>query len=198
MHNSNSSDQTNEDVFILDRDQPALPRQRPSTPPPNYNIINRTQPTITYAIIETEDLHVVLVHEQPLVNTINAENEQGVIGRFTTDNPVIPDDEFVSLVRRLNQADRYNPNYIFNSPMSSYSSSEGYCSGSYWDTDSSWRSYDSTRDDLPALFETPIRSISQFLLPDETAQRRRGLSHPQISCETCHVASAVYENGSWY
>ena len=109
MYNSNSNDQTNEVVFILDRDQPAQPRQRPSTPPPNYNIINPTQPTITYEIIKTEDLHVVLVHEQPLVSAINAENEQGVIRSFTTDNPVIPDDEFVSPVRRFNQEDRCNP-----------------------------------------------------------------------------------------
>ena len=36
-------------------------------------------------------------------------NEQGVIRRFTTDNPVIPDDEFVSPIRRFNQADQYSP-----------------------------------------------------------------------------------------
>ena len=129
MYISNSSDQTNEAVFILDRDQPAPPRQRPNTPPPNYNIFNPMQLTITYEIIKTEDLHVVLVHEQPLVNAINAENEQGVIRRFTTDNPVILDDEFVSPIRRFNQADQYSPHYIFGSPMSPYSSSEGYCSG---------------------------------------------------------------------
>ena len=115
MHNHNFSDQTNEDVFILDRDQPAQPRQRPNTPPPNYNIINPMQLTITYEILKTEDLHVVLVHEQPLENVINAENEQGVIRRFTTDNPVIPDDEFVSPIRRFNQADRYLPDCIFDS-----------------------------------------------------------------------------------
>ena len=66
MYISNSSDQTNKDVFILERDQPAQSRQRPDTPPPTYNIINPTQFTITYEIIKTEDLHVVLVHEQPL------------------------------------------------------------------------------------------------------------------------------------
>ena len=64
MYNSSSSDQTNEDVFILERDQPAQPRQRPNTPPLNYNIINPTQVTITYEIFKTEDLQVVLVHEQ--------------------------------------------------------------------------------------------------------------------------------------
>ena len=76
------------------------------------------QLTITYQIIKTEDLHVVLVHEQPLVNAINAGNEQRVIRRFTTDNSVIPDDEFVSPIRRFNQADQYSPDYIFGSPMS--------------------------------------------------------------------------------
>ena len=136
MDNSHSNDQTNEDVFLLDRDQPAQLRQRPGTPPPNYNLINTTQHTITYEIIKTEDIHVVLVHEQPLVNAINVENEQGVLRRFTTDNPVIPDDEFVSPIRQFNPADRYSPNSTFSSPMSSYSSSEGYWSGSDWDSDS--------------------------------------------------------------
>ena len=111
MDNSHFNDQTNEDVFLLDRDQPAQLGQRPGTPPPNYNLINTAQHTITYEIIKTEDIHVVLVHEQPLVNAINVENEHGVIRRFTTDNPVIPDDEFVSPIRRFNPADRYSPNY---------------------------------------------------------------------------------------
>ena len=197
MYNSNSSDQTNEDVFILERDQPAQPRQRPNTPPPNYIFINPTQLTITYEIIKTEDLHVVLVHEQPLENAINAENERGVIRRFTTDNPVIPDDEFVSPIRRFNQADQYSPDYIFDSPMSSFSetdsSSEGYRSGSSWESSSSWRSYDSMRDDLTTLFDTPIRSISQFLLPEGTGQRSRGLSQPHLSCEYCSRANPVFE-----
>ena len=196
MDNSHSNDQTNEDVFLLDRDQPAQLGQRPGTPPPNYNLINTAQHTITYEIIKTEDIHVVLVHEQPLVNAINVENEQGVIRKFTKENPVIPDDEFVSPIRRFNPADRYSPNSTVSSPMSSYSSSEGYWSGSDWDLDSSWRSYDSMRDDLPNLFDTPIRSIYQFLLPDETAHRSRGLSQPQLSCETCHTISAVYEEGN--
>ena len=189
MHNSNSSDQTNEDVFILDRDQSEQPRQRPNTPPPNYNVINPMQLTISYEISKTEDLHVVLVHEQPLENAINAENEQGVIRRFTTDNPDIPDDEFVSpiRIRRFNQADQYSLDYIFDSPMSPISetdsSSEDYWSGSSWESSSSWRSYDSMRDDLTTLFDTPIRSISQFLLSEGTGQRSRGLSQPHLSCE---------------
>ena len=197
MQNSNSSDQTNEDVFILDRDQPAQPRQRPNTPPPNYNINNPTQLTITYEIIKTEDLHVVLVLEQPLENAINAENEQGVIRRFTTDNPVLPDGEFVSPIRRFNQGDQYSPDYIFDSPMSSISetdsSSEGCWSGSSWESSSSWRSYDSMRDDLTTLFDTPIRSTSQFLLPEGTGQRSRGLSQPHLSCEYCSRANPVFE-----
>ena len=143
MYNSNSSDQTNEDVFILDRDQQAQPRQRPNTSPPNYNIINPMQLTIIYEIIKTEDLHVFLVHEQPLVNAINAENEQGVIRRFTTDNPVIPDDKFLSPIRLFNQADQYSPDCIFGSPMSPISetdsSSEGYWSSSSWESSSAWR-----------------------------------------------------------
>ena len=179
MYNPNLNDQTNENVFILDRDQPAQPTQRPITPTPNYNIIIPLRTTITYEIVKTADLHVVRVHEQPPIDTTNVENEQGtIIGRFTQDNPVIPDD-------------------VFLSPISSYSSSEGYCSGSDWDTDSTWRSYDSMRDNLPTLFETPIRSISQFSLPDETAQRSRGLSQPQISCEHCNEPSAVYGEGKW-
>ena len=196
MHNSNSSDQTNEDVLIVDRDQPAQPRQRRNTLPPNYNIINPMQLTITYEIIKTEDLHVVLVHEQSLENGINAENEQGVIRRFTTDNPVILDDEFLSPIRRSNQADQYSPDYIFHSPMSPISetdsSSEGYWSGSSWGSSSSWRSYDSMRDDLTTLFDTPIRSISQFCLPEGTGQRSRGLSQPHLSCEYCSKSNQVF------
>ena len=197
MYNSNSSDETNEDVFFLERDQPVPPRQGPNTPPPSYNIINPTQLTITYEIIETEDLHVVLVHEQPFENAINAENEQGVIRRFTTDNPVIPDDEFVNPIRRFNQEDQYSPDYIVDSPMSSISetdsSSEGYWSGSSWESSSSWRSYDSMRDDLTTLFDTPIRSLSQFLLPEGTGQRSRGMSQPHLSCESCSRVNPVFE-----
>ena len=172
-------------------------QDRPNTPPSNYNIINPTQLTITYERFKTEDLYVVLVHEQLLENAINAENEQGVIRRFTTDNPVIPDDEFVSSIRRSNQADQYRPDYIFDSPMSSISetdsSSEGYWSGSSWESSSSWRSYDSMRDDLTTLFDTPIRSISQFLVPEGTGQRSRGLSQPHLSREFCSRDNPVFE-----
>ena len=35
---------------------------------------------------------MVLVHERSTINAINDGNEQGVIKRFTTDNPVFPDD----------------------------------------------------------------------------------------------------------
>ena len=109
MDNSHSNDQTNEDVFLLDRDQPAQLGQRPGTPPPNYNLINTAQHTITYEIIKTEDIHVVLVHEQPLVNAINVETNGSL-----TDNPVIPDDELVSPIRQFNPADRYTPNSTFS------------------------------------------------------------------------------------
>ena len=192
MNNAILNDQTDEDVFSLDRDQPAPPRQRPSTPPPNYGIIIPPRPNITYEIIKTKDQHVVLVHEEPHNDTTNKESESGVIRRFTQDNPVIPDDALISPVRQFNQENPANPEDGFHSPISFYSSSEGYYSGSDWDTDSSWRSQDSMRDDLPTLFETPIRSISQFLLPETTAQRSRKLSQPQLSCENCHETSLVY------
>ena len=91
MYNPNLNDQTNENVFILDRNQLAQPSQRPGTPTPNYNIITPPRTTITYDIVKTADLHVVLIHEQPPIDTTNVENEQGTIGQFTQDNPVIPD-----------------------------------------------------------------------------------------------------------
>ena len=95
------NDQTNDDVFVLDRDMPAQLSQRPSTPPPNYNIITSPRINITYEIIKTQDQHVVLVHEEPPTDTTNAKNENGVIRRFTQDNPVIPDDAFMSPVRAV-------------------------------------------------------------------------------------------------
>ena len=176
MYNSHSNDQTNEDVFLLDRDQPAQPRQRPGTPPPNYNLINTAQHTITYEIIKTKDIHVVLVHEQPLLNAINVENEQGVIRRFTTDNPVIPDDEFVSPIRRFNPADRYSPNSTVSSPMSPCSSSEGYWSGSDWDSNSSWRSYDSS-----AMIYPNCLTLQSGRYPNSSFQMRQ-----HIEAEDCH------------
>ena len=191
------NDQTNEDIFILDCDQTNHSDERQSTPPPNHLLLNQpraamderqsipppnhlllNQPraAITYEIVNTQDQHVVLVREQSPIDTTNVENERGIKRRFSQDNPVIPDD-------------------IFLSPISSYSSAEDTVSD--WDTHSTCRSYDSMRDDLPTLLETPIRSISHFILPDETAQGSRGLSQTQLSCEHCNELSAVYEEGKW-
>ena len=175
MNHSQLNDQTNEDVFILDRDQQQRQsRQRPNTPPPNYRLINTVRRPITYEIIKTEDQHIVLVHDNQTPQTINNEDENRVIRRFTTENPVIPDDVFMS---PLSETD---------------SSSEGYWSGSSWTSGSSWRSYDSIRGDLPTLFDTPIRSISQFLLPEGLGQRSRGLSQPHLSCEFCNKSNPVF------
>ena len=67
MNHITQSESKQEDIFILDRD---LPNQRPSTPPPNYNLINQTRNSI-YEIVKTEDQHVVLVHERTPINTTN-------------------------------------------------------------------------------------------------------------------------------
>ena len=120
MTRSQLNYQTNEDVFILDRDQQQqLPRQRPRTPPPNYRLIIHVRCPITYEIIKTEDQHIVLVHDNQTPQTTNNEDENRVIRRFTTENPVIPD-------------------VVFMSPISETdSSSEGYWSGSSWTSSSS-------------------------------------------------------------
>ena len=144
-----------------------------------------------------QDQHVVLGHEEPPNDTTNGENENGIIRRFTQDNQVIPDDTFISPVRQFDRKNPAVPEDGFDSSISFYSSSEGCCSGSDWDTDSSWRSYDSMRDDLSTLFDTPIRSMSQVLLPEETAQRSREVSQPQPCWENCHQISAVYGEGRW-
>ena len=107
MNDTTLNEQNNENVFILDRDQPQQPRKRPSTPPPNYQLINPVRDPIIYEIIKTEDQHVVLVDESEPTNAINNKNKRGVIRRFTTDNPVISDD-------------------VFKSPISDCSKSEGY------------------------------------------------------------------------
>ena len=157
MNHSIANNQSDEDVFILARDQPQQQQtQRPRTPPPNYNIISSQRINIFYEIVKTQDYHVVLVHEETPADTTNEESDIGPIRRFTQNNPVIPDDSFISPVRQFNR-ERYAG--LENEPdshISFYSSSEGYYSGSDWDTDSSWRSYDSLRDDLPTLFETPM------------------------------------------
>ena len=185
MNHTNSSSQINENVFILDRDEQQQPNQRPGTPPPNYQLINPARCPTIYEIIKTEDQHIVLVHDSQLPQMINEEAENKVIRRFTTENPVIPDDAFISPVI---------PDDAFISPVSETdSSSEGYWSGSSWSSISTWRSYDSMRDDLPTLFDTPIRSISQFLLPEGTGQRSRGLSQPRISCEYCNMCNPVFK-----
>ena len=116
---------------------------------------------------------MVLVHEQQPINTTNVEIDQGTIRRFTRNNPVVPDD-------------------VCLSPISTYSSSEGYCSGSDWGIDSTWRSCDSMRFDLPDFFDTPIWSISQFILPEETGYRNRGLSQPKLSSDCCETKNPVY------
>ena len=151
-----------EDVFILERDQQQQPEQRAGTPPPDYNLITTRQINITYEIIETQDYHVVLVHEETLADTTNTENETGVIRRFTQDNPVIPEDTFVSPVRQFDREIYDDPDNNVDSPISFYSSSEGYYSGSDWETDSSWRSYNSLTDDLPTLFETRFDQFPNF------------------------------------
>ena len=177
MIHSQLNDQTNEDVFFLDRDQQQQPRQRPSTPPPNYRLINPARRPTIYEIIRTEDQHFVLVHDNQTPQTINDEDENRAIRRFTTENLVIPDDVFMSPISKTD------------------SSSEGYWTCSSSASSSSWRSYDSVRDDLPTLFDTPIRSISQFLLPEGTGQRSRGLSQPHLSCEFCSKYNPVF--GEW-
>ena len=174
MNNTTLNEQTNEDIFILDLDQLNRSSERPSTPPPNDLLINQPRTAINYDIVKTANQHVVLVHKQQPIDTTNVEDDQGTTRRITRDNPVIPDD-------------------VFLSHISSYSSSEGYCSGSDWDTDSTWRSYESMRDDLPNLFDTPISSISQFILPEATGYRSRGLSQPQLSCWRCIAKNPVYE-----
>ena len=193
MNHPNSNSKMDEDVFILERDQQQQPEQRASTPPPDYNLITARQISITYEIIKTQDYHVVLVHEETPADTTNTESETGVIRRFTQDNPVIPEDTFVSPVRQFDRELYDDPDYNADSPISFYSSSEGYYSGSDWETDSSWRSYNSSTDDLPTLFETPIRSISQFLLPEGTGYRSRGLSQPRLSCEYCNKHNPVFQ-----
>ena len=100
------NEQTNEDIFILDRDQTNHSDEKPSTPSPNHLLLNQLRAATTYEIVKTQDQHVVLVHEPPPIDTTNVENEQGIIRRFTQDNPVIADN-------------------IFLGPISSYSSSEG-------------------------------------------------------------------------
>ena len=192
MNQSNSNSKMDKDVFILKRDQQQQPERRAGTPPPDYNLI-----TITYEIIKTQDYHVVLVHEEAPAVTTNTESETGVIRRFTQDNPVIPEDTFVSPVRQFDREIYDDPDNNVDSPISFYSSSEGYYSGSDWETDSSWRSYNSLTDDLPTLFETPIRSISQFLLPEGTGYRSRGLSQPRLSCEHCSKHNPVFEKKNW-
>ena len=97
MNHANSSSQINENVFILDRDEQQQPNQRPGTPPPNYQLINPARCPTIYEIIKTEDQHIVLVHDSQLPQMINEEAENKVIRRFTTENPVIPDDAFISL-----------------------------------------------------------------------------------------------------
>ena len=116
MNSSIQNELTNEDIFILDRDQSDQQRQRPNTSLPNCNVINPPRTTTTYEITRTADLHVVLVHEQQPITIINKENNHDVIRRFTHDNMVKPEDVFLSTI-------------------DSSSGSKGY-SGSDWDTDS--------------------------------------------------------------
>ena len=121
-----------EDVFILERDQQLQSEQRAGTPPPDYNLITTRQINLTYEIIKTQDYHVVLVHEETPADTTNTESETGVIRRFTQDNPVIPEDTFVSPVRQFHREIYDDPDKNVDSPISFYSSSEGYYSGSDW------------------------------------------------------------------
>ena len=100
MNHPISNNQTDEDGFILERDQQQQQQaQMPGTLLPNCNIIIPQQINITYEIIKSQDYHVVLVHEETPTDTTNTESETGLMRRFTQDNPVIPDEIFMSPVR---------------------------------------------------------------------------------------------------
>ena len=62
----------------------------------SYRLINPTRRPTIYEIIKTEDQHIVLVHDNQTPQTVNDEADNRVIRRFTTENPVIPDDVFMS------------------------------------------------------------------------------------------------------
>ena len=123
------NDQTNADILILDRDQTLITEQRPSNGTLNYLLLRQQRTTTTYEIVKMQDQHVVLVHEEPPNDTTNVENENGIIRRFTEDNPVIPEDLLTSPVRHFSRENPADPEDGFDSAISFYSSLEGYCSG---------------------------------------------------------------------
>ena len=93
--------------------------------------------------------HVIPIHNQLPIISINEESDQDTKRKFTYVNSVMSDDTFMN-------------------PFNNYSRSEEYHSCSDWDSDSSCRSIDSLRDDMVTFFDTPTRPNSQFILPGET------------------------------
>ena len=179
------------DCFVLDRDQDEylkLP-QAQSTPTIKLSPQNGSFPAEIhdlYEIIKTEEEYLVLHHDTAPVAVLSTANEDGpAIRRFTRDNPVIQDGMDLSPSRNYHAMNSwlFAPSDGTVSPISSYSSSIGYFSGSDWTTDSSWFSYDSL---VQSVFQPPIpspyRPLSSLPPIPDVPQENLGLSRPQ----RCH------------
>ena len=168
------------DCFILDCDQDEYLRLRQAQSTPiiklsPQNGSHTAEIHDLFEIIKTEEEHLVSHHDTAPVTFLSTANENGpTIRRLTRDNPVIQDE----IDRWL-----FAPSDGTVSPISNYSSSIGYFSGSDWTTDSSWFSYDSL---VQSVFQPPIslpfRSISPLPPIPDVPQESRGLSRPQ----RCH------------
>ena len=179
------------DYFILDRDQDAVlvnPCAQ-STPEALGDNCENTQSLIIediYEIINTGTEHIVLYHESaPISILATAQSDTLPSRKFTNNNRIIPDDEFMSPPRDCEHMDNwlYRPHDGTISPISSNSSSIGYFSGSDWTTDSSWMFYDSM---IQSIFQPPIsspfRPMSPLLPIMGVPHQSRGLSQLPQSC----------------
>ena len=158
------------DYFILHRDQDAVlinPCAQ-SNPKALGNNRENTQSLIIeqiYEIFITGTDHIVLFHEAaPISILATAQSDTLPSRKFTNNNPIIPDDEFMSPPRDYEHMDNwlFRPHDGTISPISSNSSSIGYFSGSDWTTDSSWMSYDSM---IHSIFQPPISSPFRPISP---------------------------------
>ena len=178
------------DYFILDRDQDAvlINHCAQSTPKALGNNCENTQSLIIediYEIVNTGTEHIVLYREAaPILILATAQSDTLPTRKFTNNNPIIPDDEFMSPPRDNEHMDNwlFRPHDGTISPISSNSSSIGYFSGSDWTTDSSWMSYDSmTHSIFQPNISSPFRPISPPLPIMD-------VPHQSWDCHSCHRA----------
>ena len=117
------------DCFILERDQDAIlstPAAQSTHKTPENHEDNKHVSLIqdVYELINTGEEHIVLYHESATKSILMTDQDSLPIRTFTTINPIIPDDVFMSAPRYFEKMNSWlhSPNELEMSPISSNTS----------------------------------------------------------------------------